>query len=69
MIDYNEYDYRKTQQLEDLKKCLRIVNNYKVWQDFWHNMTLEIADLYYENGICCECDGDEQKIYYTREVM
>ena len=26
-IDWNEYDFRKTQQLEDLKKCLRIVNN------------------------------------------
>ena len=68
-VDWNEYDFRKTQQLEDLKKCLRIVNNYKVWQDFYRNMNIEIAELYYESGICCECDGDERKIYYTREVL
>ena len=69
MIDYNEYDYRKTQQLEDLKKCLRLVNNYKVWKDLWSNMNIEIAELYYENGICCECNGNKKEIYYTREVM
>lgn len=69
MNNYDEYDYRKTQQLEDLKKCLRIVNNYKVWQDFWNNMSIEIAELYQQNGIACVCDGDEKKIYYLREEL
>ena len=69
MSMYDEFDYRKTQQLQDLKKCLAITSNYKVWQDFWKNMDVEIAQLYYENGICCVCDGDEKKIYYLREVV
>lgn len=64
---WDEYDYRKTQYLDDLKKCLRITNGYGVWQDFWKYLNVEIAELYYENGICCECDGDKKKIYYTRE--
>lgn len=69
MEDWSEYDYRKTQQLDDLKKCLRIANNYRVWTNSYEDMTLEIATLYYENGIACECDADDKKVFYLKEVV
>lgn len=68
-VNWNEYDYRKTEGLESLKKCLNISADYGVWQEFYRNMNIEIAELYYKNGICCECNADKNKIYYTREVI
>lgn len=64
---FDECNFMKTEGLNSLKKALAIADDYGVWQEFWINMPIEIAELYYENNICCICNGDERKIFYIKE--
>lgn len=62
-----DMNFMKTEGLKSIKMVLQICDGYSCWQENYSNLTLEICELYNENGIACECNADAQKVYYTTD--
>ena len=60
--------FMKEDGLFALLTCMtKITGTTGVWQENYINLSLEICELYHENGIIIICDGDRKKVYYGWE--
>ena len=63
-----DIDYQKNEGFKSLHWALtHITSETGVWQENYMNLCIEVAEMYYKNGIVCECDADRKRILYGWE--
>lgn len=62
------HDYRIFKWIECIKELVTITNEDRKCNGLYRTIDIEMAYLFYQSGICCECDGDENKVYFKKEI-
>lgn len=60
-------DYEILKYLENLNELTSIKNEYGIWEGLYRTTNVEMFEIFYANGICCECSGDDFKAYFLKE--